>query len=301
MTQLAIETRGLTKRFNKTPAVDAVDLKIPEGKIFGFIGPNGSGKSTTMKMLLGLSRPDAGEAFVLGEKITERPSKRLIHSVGSMIETPSGYGHLTGAENMKIMQRALGLPSENIHRALETVHLTKHQNKLVKQYSLGMKQRLGIAMALARNPKLLILDEPTNGLDPAGIDEIRSLLLKLAHQGVTIFVSSHLLDELDKMVDLLGIIMRGKLIFQGTRQELMGRSIPDLLLRVSAPETVLAMVPEAQQLPNGTIRVPNVAESAAPVLNARLVSRNIDVFEFARAHQTLEDVFLDLTEEGGLK
>ncbi|MDO5077961.1 ABC transporter ATP-binding protein [Corynebacterium sp.] len=301
MTTLAIHTEKLTKRFHGHAAVDSLDLTVPEGSIYGFIGPNGSGKSTTMKLLLGLFQATAGEAFVLGERVTTKPNKTLMRQVGSLIENPSGYGHLTGAENMKVMQRTLGLTDTQVARALDTVHLTKHQDKLVKHYSLGMKQRLGIAMALAREPRLLILDEPTNGLDPSGIDEIRSLLLQLAADGVTIFVSSHLLDEIDKMVDLLGIIVRGKLIFQGTRAELLGRSMPNVLVQASDPAAVLAMAPQATQLPNGTISVPGLNQQAASTFLSYLVHHNVDVYEFSRANQSLEDVFLDLTAEGGLR
>lgn len=301
MTSLAIETTGLTKQFKGVAAVDALDLRVPEGKIYGFIGPNGSGKSTTMKMLLGLCRPTAGQACVLGETISTRPSKQLMHTVGAMIEAPSGYAHLTGEENMKIMQRCLRLTDHQVARALDTVHLTKHRKKLVKHYSMGMKQRLGIAMALARDPKLLILDEPTNGLDPAGIDEIRHLLIQLAGSGVTVFVSSHLLDEMDKMVDVLGIIMRGKMIFQGTREELLGRSMPDVIVHASDPEAVLAIVPNAVREPSGAVRLAGLHQQAAATLLSYLVTHGIEVYEFSRAHQTLEDVFLDLTGEGGLR
>ncbi|MDO4685343.1 MAG: ABC transporter ATP-binding protein [Corynebacterium sp.] len=301
MTSLAIETRGLTKRYQSNVAVDAVNLQVPEGKIYGFIGPNGSGKSTTMKMLLGLTRPSAGEAFVLGEQVSTRPSNTLMQSVGSMIEAPSGYGHLTGLENLQIMQHALGLKKTQIEQALEIVHLTKYQNKLVKQYSLGMKQRLGIAMALARNPKVLILDEPTNGLDPAGIEEIRGLLRTLVSQGVTILVSSHLLDELDKIIDVLGIIVRGKLMFQGMRGELLGRSSPDVLVRSSDPSAVLTMARDAVMLPDGCVRIAGLAEHEVAEFNSRLVQQHIDVFELSRAHQSLEDVFLDLTVGSGLQ
>ena len=191
-----IRTHGLTKTFGEHRAVNNVDLLVPQGTVYGFLGPNGSGKSTTMKLLLGLMKPTAGEVFINGRKLTKASRPELLGRVGSMIEAPPGYGHLTGWENLQIVQSMLGLEERQIIQALDIVRLTKNKDKLVKNYSLGMKQRLGIAMALAREPELLILDEPTNGLDPAGIEEIRSLIIHLAQQGITIMVSSHLLDEI---------------------------------------------------------------------------------------------------------
>ena len=207
-----IRTHGLTKTFGEHRAVNNVDLLVPQGTVYGFLGPNGSGKSTTMKLLLGLMKPTAGEVFINGRKLTKASRPELLGRVGSMIEAPPGYGHLTGWENLQIVQSMLGLEERQIIQALDIVRLTKNKDKLVKNYSLGMKQRLGIAMALAREPELLILDEPTNGLDPAGIEEIRSLIIHLAQQGITIMVSSHLLDEIDKMASVLGIINNGTLI-----------------------------------------------------------------------------------------
>ena len=167
---LAVRTRGLTKSFGKRTVVDGLDLAIPRGGVYGFLGPNGSGKSTTMKMLLGLLHPSAGQISLLGEDPWGEARARLMPRIGSMIEHPPGYGHLTGAENMRLLARLLNLETTRIDRALELVRLTDHRDRLQRTYSLGMKQRLGIAMALAREPELLILDEPTNGLDPAGID-----------------------------------------------------------------------------------------------------------------------------------
>ena len=175
-----IETRDLTKRFKQHIAVDGLDLLVPQGSVYGFLGPNGSGKSTTMKMILGLTQPTKGEIELFGRPLTPTSRAAALPYIGSMIEAPPGYGHLTGAENMRIVRDMLGLVDAQIDRAMATVRLTEHKDKLVRNYSLGMKQRLGIAMALARDPSLLVLDEPTNGLDPAGIEEIRSLLIELA-------------------------------------------------------------------------------------------------------------------------
>ena len=208
-----ITTRGLTKTFKGHTAVDSLDLDVPQGVVYGFLGPNGSGKSTTMKMLLGLTRPTSGEIDVFGQRLTPASRTQLLPSIGSMIEAPSGYGHLTGAENMRIVQDMLDLSTAQVDGALATVRLTDHKDKLVRNYSLGMKQRLGIAIALVRDPQLLILDEPTNGLDPAGIEEIRELIISLARDhGRTVLVSSHLLSEMANTADRLVVIGKGRLI-----------------------------------------------------------------------------------------
>jgi len=228
-------THDLTKTFDKRTVVEGLNLVVPRGAVYGFLGPNGSGKSTTMKMLLGLLAPTRGQISVLGKPFSPTTRAEIMSRTGSMIENPPGYSHLTGAENMRIVQKLLGLSDGQVERALALVRLNEHRDKLVRAYSLGMKQRLGIAMALAREPELLILDEPTNGLDPAGIEEIRRLVRDLASDGVTVMVSSHLLGEIDRTATVLGIIARGTLIFQGTRAELAGASAPDTLLECSDP------------------------------------------------------------------
>jgi len=296
-----IRTLGLTKRFGKETVVDSLELQVPSGVVYGFLGPNGSGKSTTMKMLLGLMEPSAGEVYLFGQRLNHSNRARLLRTIGSMIEAPPGYGHLTGWENMCVVQSMLGLERRDIEQALETVHLTAHKDKLVKNYSLGMKQRLGIAMALARNPKLLILDEPANGLDPAGIEEVRELLIELAAQGITVMVSSHLLDEVDKTATMLGIIDRGRLIFQGSREELLGQSIPDLILETEVeriPE--LLTLPKARQLTDTTVAVPNLSRENVAWLLGQMAALNVPIFEARRAQQSLEEVFMDLTVQGSL-
>lgn len=297
-----IKTHGLTKQFAKEMVVDSLDLQVPRGAIYGFLGPNGSGKTTTMKMLLGLLQPTAGDIQLFGQQLTSSNRALLLRRIGSMIEAPSGYGHLTGWENMRIIQEMLKLETRQIEYALEVVRLTQNRNKLVKNYSLGMKQRLGIAMALAREPELLILDEPVNGLDPAGIEEIRNLLVSLPEQGITVMVSSHLLDEVDKTATMLGIINQGKLIFQGTRTDLLGRSIPDLVIETE-PEYLpqLLQIQGASQLNHTSAAIPNVSKSEAAKLIPQLVASSIPVFEVSRATQSLEQVFMDLTAEGSLK
>ena len=294
-----IETRGLTKQFKGHTAVDSLDLRIPQGVVYGFLGPNGSGKSTTMKMLLGLTQPTAGEIEIFGKRLTPASRSELLPLIGSMIEAPPGYGHLTGWENMQIVRDMLGLAVPQIEEALKTVRLIEHKDKLVRNYSLGMKQRLGIAMALARNPALLVLDEPTNGLDPAGIEEIRTLLMDLANKGITVMVSSHLLDEIDKMATILGILSSGKMIFQGTREQLFEHSVPDLIIKTSRPGDARRLVDCATITPEGII-VSGLDKEQTAAMVKILAAADIPIHEVRRVQQSLEDVFMDLTGRGGL-
>ena len=236
---VVVLTHDLAKTFGRRTVVEGLNLVVPRGSVYGVLGPNGSGKSTTMKMLLGLLAPTRGRISVLGRPFTPGTRAELMSRTGSMIESPPGYGHLTGAENMRIAAKMQGLNDQQVSRALALVRLTEHKDRLVRTYSMGMKQRLGIALALAREPELLILDEPTNGLDPAGIEEVRRLLVELAGEGVTVMVSSHLLDEIDRMASTLGILSAGRLVFQGTRAELMERSVPDILVVTPTPQAVL--------------------------------------------------------------
>ncbi|MCI7456310.1 ABC transporter ATP-binding protein [Actinomyces urogenitalis] len=306
---LAVTTHQLTKSFGTgakaRTVVNRLDLAVPRGVVYGFLGPNGAGKSTTMKMLLGLLAPSSGRVRLLGQDLDRRHRGALMARTGSMIEQPPGYAHLTGAENMRVVQRMLGLTDAQVDRALSLVRLTEHKDRLVRSYSMGMKQRLGIAMALARQPELLILDEPTNGLDPAGTEEIRHLLVGLAAQGVTVMVSSHLLDEIDKMATVLGILSSGHLVFQGTRDDLMARSVPDVrvvtparnldarLLEGIAPASAVHLAPDGLQ-------VEGLAPQRVAEMVRRLVSAGAPVYEVRRQAQSLEDVFMDLTGGAGV-
>lgn len=295
-----ITTSGLTKAYGRATVVADLDLRIPEGCVYGFLGPNGSGKSTTMKMLLSLVQPTVGEITIFGQPMTRATRRTLLADVGSLIEAPSVYGHLTGAENMRIVQKLLGLSDDQIARAIATVRLDSHQHKLVRNYSLGMKQRLGIAMALARSPHLLILDEPTNGLDPAGIEEIRELLIALAADGTTVMVSSHLLAEMDKMAQVLGIIDHGRLIFQGTRAELFARSTPDLVIETPDLARAQAVLHRAapRRTPEG-LAISGLDPRGTALAVAELVRHDIAIHEVRRQQQSLEEVFIDLTGRGG--
>ena len=234
--QTVIETKALCKQYGPHTAVDHVELHVPQGCVYGFIGPNGAGKSTTMKMLLGLIHPTAGRVRLLGQELTEKSRLPLLRQTGSLIESPAGYLHLTAQENLEIVADLKGVPHKDIGRVLDIVHLTQDRNRRVGQYSLGMKQRLGIAMALLGSPKLLILDEPTNGLDPAGIQEMRALIRNMpAATGATVLISSHLLGEMEQMVEQVGIIDHGHILFEGPLTELQRHSRGNVTLRLLAP------------------------------------------------------------------
>ena len=313
---VVVLTHDLAKTFGRRTVVEGLNLVVPRGSVYGFLGPNGSGKSTTMKMLLGLLAPTRGRISVLGRPFTPGTRAEIMSRTGSMIESPPGYGHLTGAENMRIAAKMQGLNDQQVSRALALVRLTEHKDRLVRTYSMGMKQRLGIALALAREPELLILDEPTNGLDPAGIEEVRRLLVELAGEGVTVMVSSHLLDEIDRMASTLGILSAGRLVFQGTRAELMERSVPDILIVTPTPQAVLdpqtlaGLVPAqasgASGQPSGPalvpqgVRIPGMSKGAVAELINRLAAAGVEMHEVRREAQSLEDIFMDLTGRGGV-
>lgn len=309
-----VETEHLSKSYGDRPVVDGLNLKVPAGSVYGFLGPNGSGKSTTMKMLLNLIQPTDGSINILGQPMTRRNRRSLLRHIGSLIEHPPGYSHLTGRENMAIVQRLSDLSSLQVDKAVHAVQLQNQMDKKVKNYSLGMKQRLGIAMALAKEPSLLILDEPTNGLDPAGIEEIRQLLQHLSQSGVTVMVSSHLLGEIDKTATHLGILNDGQMIFQGSREELFNSTIPNLLVRCSQPRQahrVLAnatgteassevLMTSTESGPVEALRIANVDDVGTAQAVATLVREDIDVYDVRREEQNLEDLFMDLTHQGAL-
>lgn len=296
-----VSTHHLGKTYGSRTVVDDLELRVPAGCVYGFLGPNGSGKSTTMKMILSLVTPTTGEVEVLGRQMTRKTRRELLGHIGSLIEAPPGYGHLTGGENLRIVQRSLGLSTDQIDRAVRTVRLQDQLDKKVRNYSLGMKQRLGIAMALAREPELLILDEPTNGLDPAGIEEIRGLLRQLADRGTTVMVSSHLLGEIDKTADVLGILSGGRLLFQGTRSELFAASTPDVLIETPDPQRAEATLNgRVAGIEGRTIRLRDVDEPGTARAVADLVAAGAPVYGVRRDEQSLEDVFMDITRGGRL-
>ena len=211
MNDLILETNNLTKKFGRQAAVHGVSLQIERNTVYGLLGPNGAGKSTTLKMILGLLRPTQGEILFDGE----RWKREHLAKIGSLIETPALYGNLTAVENLMVHTRLMGIPKDKIYEVLETVDLKDTGRKRAAQFSFGMKERLGIAIALLGDPRLLILDEPTNGLDPVGIQELRELIETFPQRGMTVILSSHILSEVAQVVDNIGIINRGPLMFQG--------------------------------------------------------------------------------------
>jgi ABC-type multidrug transport system ATPase subunit len=293
----AIRTVGLTKRYGSVTAVDGIELDVPPGDIYGFLGPNGSGKTTTVRMLLGLVLPTAGTVEVLGASIPKH-ARSVLHRVGALVEAPAAYGHLGARANLAIMDAAgPGGPRRTrkarIETALEQVGLAGVGRRPVKAYSLGMRQRLGIAAALLRTPDLLILDEPTNGLDPRGIQEIRALLLDLnASAGTTIFLSSHLLAEVEHLCRRVGVIDRGRLVLQDSLAALRAPT-GSVVVRTPDPEWAVGVLDGQLRSRSGdrlVVRSTNPAE-----LNARLVAHGIRITELAEERRTLEEVVLAAT------
>ena len=294
-----IETHDLCKQYGNALRVAHLDLDVPEGSVYGFLGPNGAGKSTTLKMILGLVRPTAGDIRVLGKKMDGGNRLAVLRQVGSLIESPSYYGHLTGEENLRIVQTLRGVPEKNIREVLQIVRLDGQRGKRVDHYSLGMKQRLGLAAALLGYPKLLILDEPTNGLDPAGIQEMRELICSLPERfGMTVVVSSHLLSEIDQMADHVAIIREGELVFQDTLEALHGRSRHHLALRTTNNAVARAVLQEKSvpcQEEEGYLILPILSDEIAAQLTRLLGSRNLGVIRLEERQKSLEDIFLELT------
>lgn len=301
MTSNIIETHGLTRRFGEVTAVESVDLHVPHGNVYGFLGPNGAGKTTTIRLLLGLIKPDSGDVNIFGKSIREDRID-ILSRIGALVEQPAFYPHLTGRENLEIIRRLRGLDMVAIETVLRTVKLLEAADRLAKTYSTGMVQRLGLAIALIGEPQLLILDEPTNGLDPAGIHEIRELIIRLAEEcGITIFLSSHLLNEVEQVADLIGIIQDGKLIFQGTLEMLQSQLQGTLVLKVDQPAAATSLLSQAgwQVQRNGGKKLTVNANGLSDVamINAQLTQHGFNVFEVCPERPSLEDIFLTLTEK----
>ena len=299
--QTVIETKALCKQYGPHTAVDHVELHVPQGCVYGFIGPNGAGKSTTMKMLLGLIHPTAGRVRLLGQELTEKSRLPLLRQTGSLIESPAGYLHLTAQENLEIVADLQGVPHKDIGRVLDIVHLTQDRNRRVGQYSLGMKQRLGIAMALLGSPKLLILDEPTNGLDPAGIQEMRALIRNMpAATGATVLISSHLLGEMEQMVEQVGIIDHGHILFEGPLTELQRHSRGNVTLRLLDPAKAAPILRANGLTAHGdscVVTLPPLRDSLLADLVQKLAACGAGVVELTPHTKTLEEIFLSLTSE----
>ncbi len=294
-----ITTSGLCKQYGKVLRVKDLDLSVPEGVVYGFLGPNGAGKSTTMKMILGLVKPTAGTIDVFGRRVNSRSRLAILKEVGSLIESPSYYGHLTGGENLKIISTLKGVPEKDIDRVLQIVRLENQKGKKVGHYSMGMKQRLGLACALLGDPKLLILDEPTNGLDPSGIQEMRELICLLPQQyGMTVMVSSHLLSEIDQLATNVGIISKGELVFQDslpTLHEKSGRSIAVRTLNNEAAAKVFGEQEISCRIEKDCLLLPELADKELAGYISLLFERHIGVVRIEERRKSLEDIFLELT------
>jgi ABC-2 type transport system ATP-binding protein len=297
---LVVETQGLTKRFGDRTAVDGVELRIPSGVAFGYLGPNGAGKTTLIRMLLGLTDATAGSMRLLGLAVPERRAEALAR-VGAIVEEPRFHGHLTGRENLEIVAAARGGDAHRrIDVSLDRVGLSARSRDRVKTYSLGMRQRLGIARCLIADPQLLILDEPMNGLDPAGIQEFRGFVRDFVDEGRTIVLSSHLLDEVEKTCDAVAIVDRGRVVVQGSLAELRADGDPSVEIETtdgSAAARVLAAHPAVRRVTaDGSVLHVVLADAAAvPDLNRRLVETGHDVLRLEPDRASLEDRFLEIT------
>ncbi|HJC01318.1 MAG TPA: ATP-binding cassette domain-containing protein [Candidatus Flavonifractor merdavium] len=294
-----IETHDLCKQYGSALRVAHLELDVPEGSVYGFLGPNGAGKSTTLKMILGLVRPTAGSIRVLGKSMDSVNRLSVLRQVGSLIESPSYYGHLTAEENLRIVQTLRGVPERNIREVLQIVRLDGQRGKKAAHYSLGMKQRLGLAAALLGYPKLLILDEPTNGLDPAGIQEMRELIRDLPGRfGMTVVVSSHLLSEIDQMADHVAIIREGELVFQDTLEALHGRSRHHLALRTTNNAVARSLLAEKSvpcQEEEDYLILPILSDELTAQLTRFLAANRLGVMRLEERQKSLEDIFLELT------
>ena len=299
MNQFPIETRELTKTFDSRTAVDQVSLEVQQGDVFGFLGQNGAGKSTTIRMLLGLVKPSSGQISLLGHNVPQCREQAL-RKVGAIVDAPAFYDNLTGLENLKLFSSLTGHVAPHRYRqALRSVNLSGRENDRVRVYSHGMRQRLGLAQALLPEPELLVLDEPTDGLDPQGIREIRQLLVDLARQhGLTIFLSSHLLHEVERICNRIAIIDQGRLLYQGTVQSLLE---PDLQFKVRTDriDQAFQFLSESLKLPvlrNGSdhlyLKIP---EADIAQVNQSLVGQGFQVYEISRHASSLEDIYFRLT------
>jgi ABC-2 type transport system ATP-binding protein len=293
---LVIETRALTKRYGSGHvAVSAVDMHVRRGDVYGFLGPNGAGKTTTLRMLAGLTKPTSGTARITGHQLG---SFKSLARVGCLIESPAFYPYLTGRDNLQVVADYAGVPRSRVDDALDLVELSERANTKFRTYSLGMKQRLGLAAATLKDPELLVLDEPTNGLDPQGMADMRDLIREIAKGGRTVVVSSHLLGEVEQMCSRVGVIRRGKLVAEGTIAELL-QSPSDLQVRAQPQDKAVALLERmlgagAVTTTDGVINLQVEVRRAAEI-NRTLVQEGIEVSRLAEVQRSLEEVFLQLT------
>ncbi|GAB0171286.1 ABC transporter ATP-binding protein [Lysinibacillus sp. CTST325] len=293
-----VQTENLSKSFGKEQAVSNINLKIRKGEIYGFLGPNGAGKTTTIRMLLGLMKPSSGTIKIFQKDLTKERIN-ILAKVGSLVENPSYYPHLTAYENLEALRKILGVPKSRIDEVLEIVRLKDAADKKVKGFSLGMKQRLGIAASLLHNPELLILDEPTNGLDPSGIIEIRNLIKRLPEEyGMTIIISSHLLSEIDQMATQVGIVTKGKMIFQDSIEAMRRFAQPKVVIKVSDSEkgwrSLVANGIKAEHKDDLILFDECSDEKVAHIVQI-LVREGISVYRVEEEKRSLEEIFLQMT------
>ncbi|MEW5597023.1 ABC transporter ATP-binding protein [Peribacillus frigoritolerans] len=303
MNDQIVVTNELTKKYKKHTSVDGLNLRIERGQIYGFLGPNGAGKTTTIRMLLGLIKPTKGSIEIFGQNLIKN-RLQILQRIGSLVESPTYYGNLTGYENLDAVRRLRDIPEKRVNEVLEIVRLTKVANRLTKEYSLGMKQRLGIAAALLSSPDLLILDEPTNGLDPSGIQEMRELIKELPKSGMSVLVSSHLLSEIDQMATQVGIINNGKMIFQDSIERLRQKRKPLLKVGVSnviEAKTILKGKGLKVDMQKDFLWLAQTEPEFVSEINSILVHSGVSVYRLEEVKRSLEDIFLELTgTEGSL-
>lgn len=297
---MVINTESLSFHFGDQQVVKSVSLQVPEGSIYGFLGPNGAGKTTTIKLLLNLLHADSGSIKIFDQDIHTHRIE-ILSQVGSLIEQPAIYSHLSGKENLCNRALLLQVPASRVDEMLELVRLKQAANKKAGQYSLGMKQRLGIALALLSDPKLIILDEPTNGLDPNGIIEIRQLLMRLVQeQGKTVFISSHLLAEIERMATHVGIINHGNLVFQGTIEELQGLSKPTVHIEVSDSTDAANLLTRngftVTEVKDGNVYIPFTSKEETGKINSLLNKSGHVVYAIGKVQKDLENLFLSITQ-----
>jgi ABC-type multidrug transport system ATPase subunit len=296
---MVIRTEGLSFSFDKQQVVKSLSLQVPAGSIYGFLGPNGAGKTTTIKMLLNLLKTDQGSIHIFGQELQSNRIN-ILSQIGSLIEQPAIYHHLTGKENLLNRAMLLQVNENRVDEMLKLVQLTNAAHKKAGQYSLGMKQRLGIALALLSDPKLLILDEPTNGLDPNGIIEVRELMIRLVQeQGKTVFISSHLLAEIEKMATHVGIINQGELLFQGSVKDLENISQPQVQIEADNTVDAANLLKRHDFVVNSInherLYIPFTSKQQIGEINSLLVQNGITVFGINKQHKDLEKLFLDIT------
>ena len=288
-----IVTQGLTKRYGDLFAVRDLDLTVRAGQVYGFLGPNGAGKTTTLRMLLGLVRPTAGRVLLYGRP----PASGPLNGVGALIEGPAFYPYLSGRDNLRVLARHASMPDRRVDVVLDLVDLSDRAGDRYASYSLGMKQRLGVAVALLKDPRLLILDEPTNGLDPAGMADMRAMIRRLGAAGCTVLVSSHLLGEVEQICDRVGVIARGQMVSEGTVADLRGRAdlrVVATPLDRAAGHARALLGPDAVRVVGDGLSLAVAADRAGEI-NAALVSAGVTVTELRMVERDLEQAFFELT------